>query len=114
MVDAEAAKRARAGKKTVLGNRITNLTSLLDQDMPLDALEESYRDVKMAKDGLEGAHEAYVVLVAQNVIDDEGDYLAVPTANFTKIQGRYFKKKKEMTDALQLEGVLIEKEHRKA
>ena len=73
-------KNLRKFKSSAFTRKQNQLQSLVDSNADGSILEEIYAELKTTFKAVEDAHEAYVCVVDENVLEEEGDYLAVPSA----------------------------------
>ena len=80
-VMAEEAKRSKGVRTNKMGNftrKQKHLQKLLDAHTQVSKLKEAYTELNEAFNSLQTAHEDYVLLVDEQVIENEGDYLNGP------------------------------------
>ena len=67
-------KNLRKFKSSAFTRKQNQLQSLIDSNADGSILEEVFAELKTAFKAVEDAHEAYVCIVDENVLEDEGDY----------------------------------------
>ena len=101
MAEAAAAKKSRTFKMGAFTKKQNNLKKVLSDDAsPLGMAQEAYDALGEAYKDLEKAHEAYYLVAEDADIENEGDYLLIPSNSLTETQTSFhkFKDKKNKDD----------------
>ena len=77
--DTKKFKNLRKSKLAAFTRKNTHLQGLLDDGVGVAKLEEVFGELKAAYLALEAAHDSYVSVVDEDVLDQEGDYMDAPS-----------------------------------
>ena len=77
--EAQKLKNVRKTRLAAFTRKRNSLSNLLDGIHTLEKLDEVLIEVKQAFQAVERAHERYVEVVAEEVLDTEGDFLLTPS-----------------------------------
>ena len=101
MAEAVAAKKSRSFKMGAFTKKQNNLKKVLSDDAsPLGMAQEAYDALGEAYKDLEKAHEAYFLVADEADLENEGDYLLIPSNSLTETQISFHKFKRESANVL--------------
>ena len=93
MRDEERAKKTRKAKETAFKKRTDALKKLVMENAAVAALEDAFKDCKIAYAALEEAHETYSIEADEATIVNEGDFLGPHMNTVTYLQKGIYGKK---------------------
>ena len=91
-------KNLRRNKLAAFTRKKTHLSGLIDGDTGAAKLQEVFEELRTAYTILEEAHDAYACLVEENILDDEGDYLANPSDTLNSMDAKVSAKLKVIAE----------------
>ena len=86
--EAQKLKNVRKTRLAAFTRKRNSLSNLLDGIHTLEKLDEVLVEVKQAFQAVERAHERYAEVVAEEVLDTEGDFLLTPSVALDEVEVR--------------------------